>query len=116
VCLPFRSGAREEYARGMRAPRAACARLRFARGGGGGGGVGGGKGWEECRDKFRDRSNGDAVSTLLAFAFRLSIQAFVPPRLVYIPESRCSPSPSRFFLFVLRALFRDVRFDCRLES
>jgi len=78
--------------------------------------VGGGKGWEECRDKFRDRSNGDAVSTLLAFAFRLSIQAFVPPRLVYIPESRCSPSPSRFFLFVLRALFRDVRFDCRLES
>lgn len=62
----------------------------------------GGKGWEECRDKFRDRSNGDTVSMLLTFAFRLSIQTFVPP--IYL--STCSSlSVSMLSGFLLSLFF-----------
>ena len=51
---------------------------------------------EECRDKFRDRSNGDAVSMLLAFAFRLSIQTPLSPDLLPglpLPALPSSPFP-----------------------
>lgn len=61
---------------------------------------------EECRDKFRDRSNGDAVSMLLAFAFRLSIQTplsqtfclVAPPFPIFFVSYLCLPSFSPSFL------------------
>lgn len=62
--------------------------------------------WKECRDKFRDRSNGDAVSMLLAFAFRLSIQTPlspnpvpIPPFLFFSPIPRWHPALLFSFLF-----------------
>lgn len=56
------------------------------------------EGRKECWDKFRDRSNGDAVSMLLAFAFRLSIQTPLSRTPCFLPV-RAS------FLFVLFAFF-----------
>ena len=57
---------------------------------------------EECRDKFRDRSNGDAVSMLLAFAFRLSIQTPLSPDL--LPALPFSPFPFPYLCLSLSSL------------